>query len=125
MNNDPVRMEKRRISVRKWHAEHPKESWEKYRRAHLKHEYGLTKEQYDEMLLAQKGVCAICKQEETWKYKSGRIASLSVDHCHTTGKIRGLLCRDCNQSLGKFKDDHNMLRAAYEYLSTHQIEANT
>lgn len=124
LNNDPVRLQKRRESVRKWHLEHPEESFARYRKALLKYEYGLTQEQYDEMLTRQNGVCAICKQEETWSYKNGKIASLSVDHDHNTGKVRGLLCRDCNQSLGKFKDDHNLLRAAYEYLSIHKMEEN-
>lgn len=122
INSDPVRLEKRRQAVRKWHAENPEESFARYRKAHLKYEYNLTPAQYDEMLGSQNGVCAICKNPETKVYKNGRTASLAVDHCHSTGKVRGLLCEDCNQSIGKFKDDYKMLYAAYEYLSIHQME---
>jgi hypothetical protein len=124
LQNDPVRAQKRRNAVRAWHENNPKESFTRYRSAHLKSEYGLTTAEYEAMLKSQNNCCAICKQEETWTYKNGRVASLSVDHDHKTGKIRGLLCRDCNQSLGKFKDDYALVYAAYQYLSIHKMEEN-
>lgn len=58
----------------------------------------------------QKGRCAICETEIT-AYKTA-----NVDHCHTTGKVRGLLCFLCNSGLGKFKDDKGRLQKAIEYL---------
>lgn len=124
LNNDPVRLEKRREAVRKWHAEHPEESFARYRKSLLKSEYGLYQEQYDSMLKLQDNVCAICKKPESWTYKTGKVASLSVDHDHETGKVRGLLCRDCNQSIGKFNDDASLLYSAYQYLSIHKMEEN-
>ena len=79
-----------------------KYDFETYRSNHLKYNYGLTTEQYEKMLEEQNGVCAICKLPETWTHKkTGKVSLLSVDHDHETGKIRGLLCRDCNQSIVK------------------------
>ena len=67
---------------------------------------------YDEMLKRQNGRCAICKTKETKPIKY-----LCVDHCHKTGAIRGLLCFNCNISIGRLGDDPKILRAAIRYLS--------
>lgn len=74
--------------------------------------YGLTAAQYYEMNDAQGGVCAICGGPPT----SG-LNRLSVDHCHKTNKVRGLLCRECNSGLGHFKDDDKRILRAAEYLN--------
>ena len=79
--------------------------------------YGITLEQYDDMMLKQDGVCAICKQRETMKNKHGITVNLSVDHDHETGQVRGLLCRNCNVGLGNFSDDIRVMRVAISYLS--------
>jgi hypothetical protein len=65
---------------------------------------------YDRLMEEQGGLCAICRQD----CKSGM--RLAVDHNHGSGRIRGLLCRDCNTSLGKFGDSVDRLRAAVAYL---------
>ena len=67
------------------------------RRGQLKRQYGISPADYDALLAKQDGVCATCGKpsEET----------LCVDHCHETGTIRGLLCRQCNFALGCFKDE--------------------
>lgn len=80
------------------------------RRSELKRLYGITLEQYAEMFSEQGEVCAICKAE------CGTKKSLSVDHDHATGKVRGLLCNGCNTSLGQFKDSQILLQRAIEYL---------
>lgn len=116
INSNPELQKKRRVDSLKWQSKNPEKRWFNYRNSHLKFHYNITLDQYNEMLKKQNGLCAICNQEETWTYSSGKVASLAVDHCHKTGKVRGLLCRDCNQSIGKFKDDYNLLRKAYEYL---------
>lgn len=85
------------------------------RRYNLKKTFGLTVEQYDAMLAEQGGVCAICKKAET-TVRQGAVQSLSVDHCHTTNKIRGLLCNSCNRALGKFRDSIDLLKNAQLYL---------
>lgn len=71
--------------------------------------YGLTLGQHAAMLKEQDGVCAICRNPS-----DGR--RLDIDHDHTTHKVRGLLCRRCNTSIGRFEDSPALLRAAAEYL---------
>jgi Recombination endonuclease VII len=69
------------------------------------------------MLIAQKGACWICEKPETVRSNpNGIIDSLRVDHCHKTGKIRGLLCSECNFGLSKFKDDICLMERAIQYL---------
>lgn len=82
--------------------------------------YGIKPEQYKEILENQGGVCAICRRPEEGKSKLGNEKTLAVDHCHVTGKIRGLLCSKCNPGLGQFEDNINLLQAAIEYLKSHQ-----
>lgn len=88
---------------------------EAQRRRVLKKQYGLTLETYNIMLKAQNEVCAICGEKETVSNRS-----LSVDHCHKTGKVRQLLCGNCNHALGKFKDSPELLEKARDYLIRHK-----
>ncbi len=78
--------------------------------SHLRRKYGITLDEYKFMLEQQENKCSICKRlpEDTRR--------LDVDHDHITGEIRGLLCLACNSSLGGFKDDINLLKAAIIYL---------
>lgn len=78
---------------------------------YLNARYGLTPEQYQAMETAQGGLCAICKKPPTGRWKR-----LHVDHDHTTGKVRGLLCFCCNAMLGQARDDMNVLQSAMAYL---------
>ncbi|MDH6448174.1 hypothetical protein M2155_000582 [Streptomyces sp. SAI-119] len=73
--------------------------------------YGLKPGEYDRMLEAQDGGCAICKQP------CARERRLSVDHCHSTGRVRGLLCQNCNAAIGMLKEDVALFFRAVEYLS--------
>jgi tRNA splicing ligase len=77
----------------------------------------LSDEEYEKVLLSQRGVCAICNKVNTITSKKGKIFRLSVDHDHNTGEVRGLLCHDCNIGLGKFKDSTLLLSKAISYLS--------
>lgn len=77
--------------------------------------YGISVVEYQALFDKQKGVCAICGKPETRLHK-GVIARLSVDHDHTTGEVRGLLCQPCNQGLGSFKDSVENLESAIDYL---------
>ena len=61
--------------------------------------YGITSEQYDELLLRQDGRCAVCGQPER-RLMRGKVTALSVDHNHVTGRVRGLLCSNCNMAVG-------------------------
>lgn len=74
------------------------------------HLYGLTLEQYEFLLREQRGRCAICGTE-----RNGEVA-LAVDHDHSTGRVRGILCDPCNIGIGGFHDDSALLRAAITYL---------
>jgi hypothetical protein len=87
------------------------------RAGHLKRKFGLSLEQYEEMLASQNGGCAICgdpPEEGT---------SLHIDHDHDTGEVRGLLCVRCNNGLGQFKEEAELVRAAAAYLDSYDAEA--
>lgn len=86
----------------------------------LKYQYGITDTDYELMLKSQEEKCKICGQSETTKNNNGKIKRLSVDHDHKTGKIRGLLCDNCNNALGRFNDDIEILKAAITYLERNQ-----
>lgn len=88
----------------------------KYQREKMR-EYntGVSADTYTRMFDAQNGRCAICHSDEA----KGR-GAFHIDHCHTTGVIRGLLCTTCNTGLGKFHDSSALLREAIDYLKRHQ-----
>ncbi len=81
----------------------------------LKRLYGINIKQYDKIAAKQKNRCAICNRHQS---KLNR--SLGVDHDHTTGKNRGLLCRHCNLGIGSFQDSINTLKKAIKYLNKHK-----
>jgi formate dehydrogenase maturation protein FdhE len=83
----------------------------------IEKKYSLPIEQYEELLVKQNGVCAICGSKQTDSKKHGR---LCIDHDHETEKIRGLLCSNCNTALGLMKDDITRLARAIEYLTNQQ-----
>lgn len=72
----------------------------------------VSRDEYEKILKRQRGVCRICRGVNS----SGR--SLSVDHCHKTKRIRGILCSNCNTAIGMFRDDPKILLRAVEYLKT-------
>lgn len=79
--------------------------------------FGLTPDQYAEMLAAQNGACAICERpERVIDPRSGRVKSLAVDHDHESGAVRGLLCQNCNKGIGNLGDSADILIAAAMYL---------
>lgn len=82
----------------------------------LKRKYGISVDEYDKLLASQNGVCAICGTKETHTHKSGKLKELSVDHCHSRGHVRGLLCVKCNRGLGYFDDDLERINRAIDYL---------
>jgi len=79
--------------------------------------FNLTEEDYQNLLDKQKGSCAICGSED---FKLSHKGRPHVDHCHNTGKVRGLLCGSCNVGLGHFKDSPDILAKAIEYLTPSQ-----
>jgi hypothetical protein len=81
----------------------------------LERDYGIDKNEYDRMLEKQEGLCAICRIAESLTFNE-KVVLLSVDHCHATGKVRGLLCRACNMAIGALRDDPKILDRAANYL---------
>jgi hypothetical protein len=84
----------------------------------LKTRYGITSSQYDEMVIKQCNKCLICGQEPT-KKKAFQTWRLHIDHCHKTGKVRGLLCHLCNRGLGLFRENIDLVEKAFHYLKSH------
>lgn len=99
--------------AREWRKANP----DKVKNIDLKKQYGITLTEYDDMLQAQKNVCAICQKAETAVDSKGHLRMMAVDHCHTTKKIRGLLCTSCNTAIGHFKDDVHLLQRAINYIN--------
>lgn len=89
------------------------DDWEQ----HISEKFGITVEQYKLMLESQNNLCAICDQPER-RMKEDQPQRLSIDHCHITGKVRGLLCNNCNILLGFAKDNKAQLKRAIEYLTS-------
>ncbi|MFJ9149610.1 endonuclease VII domain-containing protein [Streptomyces sp. NPDC102270] len=73
---------------------------------HLKRHYNLTEAERDEMVASQMGLCVICL----------KAPAVHVDHCHKTGRVRGVLCFNCNSAIGKLGDDPDAVRRAAAYL---------
>lgn len=96
--------------ARDYYLAHP----EKFRYDSLKRKHCIEPRLYWHMMIQQEGRCAICGTHEP--SKTGRKRRMSVDHDHTTDKIRGLLCDTCNRGIGLLKDSPNVLRAATAYL---------
>ena len=87
--------------------------------AWLKSKYGISKDQYLALLESQNYRCKLCGTTAARTEKTGRRrdkSALCVDHCHKTGRIRGLLCRSCNSMLGMAKEDTTVLLKAIQYL---------
>jgi hypothetical protein len=82
-----------------------------FRSYHLTRRYGITAAEADYLLESQEGLCAICKTAP----------AVHVDHDHSTGAVRALLCFNCNGGLGQFRDDPHVLRAAADYVRFHAL----
>lgn len=79
------------------------------RNTFLYKKYGITNKDYEEMFLSQNGLCKLCNREYTTK-------NYHVDHCHTTGRVRGLLCGPCNTALGLVRENEEVLKNMIKYL---------
>lgn len=97
---------------KQWAIENPNE-WERHRRkSHLRKKYNISIDEYNQMINDQENKCAICNHELI----DSRGFRPHIDHCHKTGKVRGILCGDCNKALGGFKDDIHRIKNAHLYL---------
>jgi len=75
---------------------------------------------YDTMLKNQNGLCGMCKTSKNNTTRSGKVKRFNIDHCHNSGKVRGLLCSFCNSLLGYAKDSIETLESAIRYLKLHK-----
>lgn len=99
-----------RAYKKKWAADRVEYVRDKRRERYLKYRYNISLQDYENMLIKQNGVCGIC-------YKPCPVHGyLSVDHCHTSNKVRGLLCNNCNAGIGMFKDDPQLFKNATEWI---------
>jgi len=80
--------------------------------------FGIGYTDYIEMLTVQRGCCAICNN----LLNSSRYTKLSIDHCHVTKKVRGLLCNNCNTAIGLLKDSTERMQSAINYLNKSRVE---
>lgn len=125
---------RKRDQLRQWRAENPEKGAE-YRKRHREKyghdhfvarerertllKYGMSVDDFDRLLASQGGGCAICKSTERVHVVRGedRLRKLSVDHDHTTGVVRGILCNVCNRAVGLLQDDPALLAEALAYLT--------
>lgn len=105
-------MSQRLSKTTEWRRKNIEKSRLQRKKLNLK-KYGLTLEQHQKIYDQQRGCCALCGIHERELDRA-----LHIDHCHQTGKVRGLLCFDCNTGLGKFCDDPELLFAAVKYIDS-------
>lgn len=104
-----------RRANRAWEKRNPEAVAVIARRKHLKSKFGITLEDYEQMVVDQDGKCAICRTDAP-----GGAGAWHIDHNHDTGVVRGLLCFNCNSGIGKLNDDPILLLAAVAYLTREQ-----
>lgn len=113
--NDPEKRKRENEGRKKWRKNNPEWISKIDRKGNLKRLFGMTVEEFATLSKKQNDVCAICNKPER-AVLNGKIKNLSVDHCHKTGKIRGLLCCACNRAIGMLSEDANLCLAAATYL---------
>lgn len=108
-----------------WFADNSARANENRRRWNLQKTYGMSVAEYNALLREQGGVCAICGRDEPNAHgRTGKQFRLSVDHCHETGAVRGLLCQKCNRAIGLLDDDPGLMRKAISYLLRNRPKAD-
>jgi hypothetical protein len=116
LRNKPGVRERQNQWSRAWRKANPTSSLS----SAMKHKYGITLERYNEILQKQGGVCAICGGLNAHPHRWGGVTTrLTIDHCHSTGRVRGLLCGACNVAIGMLKDNPTLVQAALVYLNSH------
>lgn len=100
------------IKNKTWSKANPEKANRYKIKSKLKLRYKISIEEYDAMVVAQNNLCAICNQSQTRR-------NLSVDHCHQTNRVRGLLCDKCNLALGMINDDLTIVEGIKRYLLSH------
>ncbi|WP_352852983.1 endonuclease VII domain-containing protein [Mesorhizobium sp. M0139] len=115
-NHDKKKRDAHRESPSAYYQRTKERHSAKNRISKLKRVYGITPEQWDALFEGQGHRCAVCGSTEP---RTTRGRGWQTDHCHATGKVRGILCFRCNIGLGKFEDDTDRLASAIAYLKLH------
>ncbi len=105
---------------RRWKDDNPETAKRTNYAGHLRRQFGLTIEDYEKMFADQNGKCAICNTDDPGK-RLGVAVNFQIDHCHSTGAIRALLCYRCNCLLGYASDNAEVLRNAIEYVEKYRV----
>jgi hypothetical protein len=109
-NKNPQRIDKRGSYCKDCLRDKDKHNYNTSRVNTITRKYNISRNEYESMVATQNNKCAICNEACV----SGR--RLAIDHCHESGRVRGLLCRSCNVGLGHFKDNPKLLLLAAKYL---------
>jgi hypothetical protein len=109
--------EHKKVYMREWQRNARLNNPDYHRNSNLKKTYGITLDDYNRMLSEQNGLCKICGRPERRVTRDGKVMNLHVDHCHSSNKVRGLLCHHCNVALGSFDDSIELLQSAIDYLN--------
>ena len=116
---ESIKCEDRNAYMREWSRRNTR----RVKGHDLKRRFGIRIEDFERMLEEQGGLCAICAQEETALRPGGMTArDLAVDHCHKTGKVRGLVCSSCNLLIGKYEANPDLLESLVAYMHRHSTE---
>lgn len=107
------------LMTRRWKAQRGEEYLKEQAFKRRQHSFGIAAAEYWAMHETQGGLCAVCQKPEVRKHQSGKIKTLAIDHDHSTGIIRELLCGRCNNALGQFDDNPELLDKAANYLRKH------
>jgi hypothetical protein len=118
-----VHPDRQRENTRRYQERHPGRQAEVYRRWWLKR-YGITVHDYARLLEEQHGVCAACGQPERTPNPRNGYRLLAVDHDHETGRVRGLLCVNCNKALGHLRDDPSRIQGLLRYAQAFAARAD-
>jgi hypothetical protein len=112
-----------KVCLEIYNSERYKYDLEANRSKNLKRLYGIAPEEYQAMFTAQNGECAACGQPETaTDSRTKQVRNLQIDHSHITGKIRALLCKECNNALGLLRDDPERIRLLLRYTELYQAD---
>jgi hypothetical protein len=101
---------------KKWSDTNPEKAHLSNRGRNLKHKYGVNLEWYEDQFKKQNYSCAICESKTNKTSGDREFWNFSVDHCHDSGKVRGILCNNCNRALGLLQDSAELLQRAKNYL---------
>ncbi len=107
-----------KVTKARWYKANRERLRAKHRLRFNANKVGISLEEFTALFNKQKGVCAICGNPETHLSNAGLTKRLSIDHCHATGVVRGLLCDNCNHAIGHVKENVRVLKEMILYIES-------